>query len=186
MHSSIRPKQIPLLKKDVCDDKRFPRFSAAVGSVGSRASRGKAVTLRSVSQMQVGNCPMFVRPRRTSKNDEQLEFLQHVYLGNIGYGNHLGRSAQALISKVAEEHAFIRPVYHSSTSVCLTGQSPADEERSWRTVWRCTVHFVQSDEESVKDIVSNMRLLFLRFCCCSSICSSQFCLAANDAAQRVR
>lgn len=47
MHSNIRPRQIPLLKKDVCDERRFPRFNAAVGSVGSKASSGKAVTLRS-------------------------------------------------------------------------------------------------------------------------------------------
>lgn len=47
MHNSILPRQIPLLKKDVWEESRFPRFNAAVGSVGSRASNGKAVTLRS-------------------------------------------------------------------------------------------------------------------------------------------
>jgi hypothetical protein len=48
MHSRVLPRQIPLLKNDVCDDKRFPRFKAAEVSVGSRNSSGKAVTLRSV------------------------------------------------------------------------------------------------------------------------------------------
>lgn len=47
MHRSVLPRQIPLLKNDVCDESRFPRFSAAEVSVGSRNSRGKAVTLRS-------------------------------------------------------------------------------------------------------------------------------------------
>lgn len=47
MHSKVLPRQIPLLKNDVCDDRRFPRLSAAEVSVGSRNSNGKAVTLRS-------------------------------------------------------------------------------------------------------------------------------------------
>lgn len=55
MQSKVRPRQIPLLKNEVCDESRFPRLRAAVGSFGSSASSGYDVTLLSASTISNWN-----------------------------------------------------------------------------------------------------------------------------------
>lgn len=47
MQTRTRPKQKPALKNDVCADIRLARFKPAIGSKGSRASKGKVMTCRS-------------------------------------------------------------------------------------------------------------------------------------------
>ena len=42
--TNVLPKQVPVLKKVICAAIRLARFSAARGSMGSRASRGKVMT----------------------------------------------------------------------------------------------------------------------------------------------
>lgn len=43
-HTRVLPKHMPALKNDMWDAMRFARFSPAIGSIGSRASRGKVMT----------------------------------------------------------------------------------------------------------------------------------------------
>lgn len=47
MQTNTLFKQNPALKKDVCDDIRLARFRPAIGSKGSKASRGNVMTCRS-------------------------------------------------------------------------------------------------------------------------------------------
>lgn len=46
--TSMRPRHMPALKNDVCDDTRLARLMPAIGSRGSSASRGNVMTARSV------------------------------------------------------------------------------------------------------------------------------------------
>lgn len=46
-HTSMRPRHMPALKNDVCDETRFARLSPAMGSRGSSASSGNVMTVRS-------------------------------------------------------------------------------------------------------------------------------------------
>lgn len=47
----VFPRQMPALKNDVCEDIRFARFRPAIGSMGSRESKGKVITCRSVKNV---------------------------------------------------------------------------------------------------------------------------------------
>jgi hypothetical protein len=51
--TSVFPRQTPALKKEVCEDIRFARFRPAIGSMGSRASKGKVITCRSKKDKDV-------------------------------------------------------------------------------------------------------------------------------------
>lgn len=44
MQTRTLPRHIPALKKEVCEDIRLALFSPDMGSMGSRASRGKVIT----------------------------------------------------------------------------------------------------------------------------------------------
>ena len=60
MQTSTRPKQKPALKNDVCDDIRLARFKPAIGSNGSRESKGKVMTCRSRIMCQDGSVEVFI------------------------------------------------------------------------------------------------------------------------------
>jgi hypothetical protein len=48
----VRLRHMPALKKEVCEAIRLPLLSAAVGSIGLRASRGNVMTVRSRSAIR--------------------------------------------------------------------------------------------------------------------------------------
>lgn len=73
MQTSIRPRQYPVLKKDVWDVIRLARFNPARGSIGSNASRGKVMTLRSKNDSSVLRENEITLPTR--KDDQQLIIL---------------------------------------------------------------------------------------------------------------
>ena len=151
MHSSILPRHMPLLKKDVCDDKRFPRFSAAVGSVGSRASRGNAVTLRSRFVDGAKNRFSFWHdedvPARTisSWNSSRTSTCVTSGIATTLAGVRKRSSRRLLKNTPSSVPYIIRlpPSFKGSVTGLKRG-------RSLHTVRRCTVHLVQPDEESVR------------------------------------
>jgi hypothetical protein len=75
--TSVRPRQVPALKNDVCAETRFARFKPAEGSLGSRASKGNVMTARSTSSeiVEKHHHSLSSKQKHTRKDNQKLVFI---------------------------------------------------------------------------------------------------------------
>ena len=114
--TSVRLRHMPALKNEVCEAIRLPLLSAEVGSIGSRASRGKVMTVRS-RRSNKDKAPRSEGRKPTCQNNQELVLLEDIDLRYLEEGKYLDRVTSAL-SEVREINTVIRSIGNLPSLVC--------------------------------------------------------------------